>query len=109
MYVQASSSLVQHAIQVVEVLRPIVGAVTRRDRDLGSRMRRAASSIALNLAEGFGSGSGNSRLRFDSAFGSVCEVQASMRLAIAWGYVSVKEAADAVAALEHLGRRVHGM
>ena len=61
--------------------------VGRQDRDLARQIRRAASSIALNLAEGNGR-IGKDRLHcFRIARGSALEVQAGLRLAVAWGYV----------------------
>lgn len=75
---------------VVALCRPLVDVVARRDRDLGSQLRRAASSVALNLAEGFGSTAGNSRLRFESARGSLYETQAGIRVAIAWATCATK-------------------
>jgi len=68
--------------------RPLVEAIQRKDRDLASQLRRAISSIALNVAEGLGNTAGNSRLRFETARGSLKEAQAGIRVAVAWGYVS---------------------
>jgi four helix bundle protein len=87
----------------------LVEVVARRDRDLGSQVRRAASSVALNLAEGFGSAAGNSRLRFESARGSLYEAEAGIRVAIAWGYVSHENTTEALAAIDRLGARLYGL
>ena len=38
------------AIEAIEVLRPIVATIRRCDRDLGEQLRRALSSVALNVA-----------------------------------------------------------
>jgi len=49
-----SCSILEHSLEVVELARPLIEAVYRRDRDLALQLRRAISSVALNLAEGFG-------------------------------------------------------
>ena len=97
------------AVQVISLARPLVEAITRRDRDLASQVRRALSSVALNLAEGFGSEAGNARVRFESARGSLYEAQAGLRVAVAWGYVSEESARLVLESLHALGGRVFGL
>jgi hypothetical protein len=63
----SASSILEHALSVVEMARPLVETISRKDRDLASQLRRAISSVVLNLAEGFGTAQGNSRLRFETA------------------------------------------
>src|SRR5687768_15870051 len=63
----------EHALDVITLARPLVEAVARRDRDLGAQLRRALSSIALNIAEASGNQGGNARLRYESARGSLYE------------------------------------
>ncbi len=101
--------LLEQVLHVIELGRPLVVAMGRRDRDLASQVRRALSSVGLNVAEGFGSAAGNARLRFESARGSLYETEAGLRLAIAWGYVSAAEAGPALAAIDRLGARVFGL
>jgi four helix bundle protein len=101
--------LLEQVLHVIEQARPLVEAVARRDRDLGSQIRRALSSVALNLCEGFGSAAGNARLRFESARGSLYEAQAGLRVATAWGYLSAEDCAAALAAIDRLGARVFGL
>jgi four helix bundle protein len=93
------------AIQAVETLRPVVARIRQCDRDLGEQVRRAVSSIALNVGEANRSQGGNRLARFSTAAGSTAEVRAALRVAIAWGYVSATE----VAAGEHLLDRVAAM
>ena len=104
-----SSSVLEHALSVVALARPLVEAIQRKDRDLASQLRRAVSSIALNTAEGFGTAPGNARLRFQTARGSLNEAQAGIRVAVAWGYVSDAAASDVLQSLHTLGGRIYGL
>lgn len=101
--------VLQHAIHVVTLARPLVESIARRDRELASQLRRALSSVPLNIAEAFGCEAGNARLRFQTARGSLYEAQAGLRVAVAWGYVATESAAEALEALHALGGRVYGL
>jgi four helix bundle protein len=109
MHTHLPQDIVEHAVQVIAAARPLVEAVARRDRELASQLRRALSSITLNLAEGLGTETGNARLRFETARGSLCEAQAGFRVAVAWGYVAAANADDALGSLRVLGGRVFGL
>lgn len=60
--------------------------VKRHDKNLAEQMRRAATSVALNLAEAQGVFGGSRRLRVETALGSAREVLAALRVADAFGY-----------------------
>jgi four helix bundle protein len=77
------------ALKVIEELRPALAAIEMRDRDLARQMRRAASSIVLNVAEGSGSSGGTRRERYRNALGSAREVVACIEVARAWRYANV--------------------
>ena len=109
MHIPLRQQILEQVLKLIELSRPLVASVSRRDRDLASQIRRALSSVALNLSEGFGSQAGNARLRFESARGSLYEAHAGIRVAIAWGYLSVPEAVQALEALDQLGGRVFGL
>ncbi len=79
------------ALQAVETLRPVVARIRQCDRDLGEQIRRALSSVALNIGEGSGNEGGTRLARYSPAAGSNAEVRAALRVAIAWGYVSGTE------------------
>src|SRR5215475_7526599 len=96
-------------LNVVVLVRPLVETIARRDRDLASQIRRAMSSVGLNVAEGFGTAAGNARLRFETARGSLYETQAGIRIAEAWGFVSHQETSTALEALDGLARRLYGL
>ncbi len=100
------------AVLAIETLRPVVGRIRQCDRDLGEQIRRALSSVALNIAEASGNEGGSRLCRFSTAAGSNAEVRAALRVAVAWRYVSAAEVQageqllDRVAAMLHkLGAR----
>jgi len=101
--------VLEHSISCITIARPLVECVARRDRELGSQLRRALSSVVLNVAEGYATEAGNSRLRFETARGSLCEARAALRVAIAWGYLSPESAREALEGLHVLGGRVFGL
>jgi four helix bundle protein len=106
---RTSSSILEHAISIAEVARPLVATIQRKDRDLASQIRRAVSSIGLNAAEAQGNSGGNSRVRFESALGSLYEARAGLLLAIGWGYISDVSARAALRSLNSLGGRLYGL
>jgi four helix bundle protein len=75
------------SVQLVSSLRHVVPIVERSDRDLADQMRRAASSIVLNLAEGQRSAKGNKQKHYAIAHGSANEVKAALEVACAWGWI----------------------
>ncbi len=104
-----SLSVVAHALAVVELSRPLVEAVQRKDRDLASQLRRAIGSIALNLSEGFGCSGGNGRVRFETALRSLNEAKTAIRVAVAWGYVVQAAANETLESMQRLGGWVNGL
>jgi len=74
-------------IEVLRGLRPVVATIESHDRDLARQLRRAASSIALNVSEGSGCHGGTRRERYRSALGSARETGACLDVAMACGYV----------------------
>ena len=76
---------------VLRELRAVLVAIEARDVDLARQLRRAAASVALNLAEGSGNQGGTRRQRYLSALGSAHEVVAALEVADALGYTAVDE------------------
>ena len=70
---------------------------------------RAATSVALNLAEGNGR-VGKDRLHcFRIARGSVLEVQAGLKLAVAWGYVTGEKVTRSLSIVSNLLAMLSGL
>ena len=78
------------ALRVLEELRPAISKIETRDRDLARQLRRAASSVVLNIGEGSGSSGGTRRERYRNALGSAREVAACIDVARAWRYADVE-------------------
>ena len=77
----------ERMLEVLRLLPPVMAQIEKHDRDLGNQLRRAASSVSLNLAEGFGSVKGTRNTRFRTALGSARETGACLDVAMALGYV----------------------
>jgi four helix bundle protein len=78
-----------HAVMrdVLRTMRPMLAAIDNRDPDLARQLRRAASSVVLNVAEGSGSFGRVRTVRYRTALGSARETLACLRVAEAFGYV----------------------
>ena len=79
------------SIQVIHSLRPLMPILEQADRDLADQIKRAASSVVLNLAEGQRLTKGNKGKHYVIAHGSANEVKAALRTAIAWGWIDSAE------------------
>jgi four helix bundle protein len=88
------------SVQLATSLRDVVSHIERSDRDLADQMRRAASSVVLNLAEGQRSAKGNKQKHYAIAHGSANEVKAALHVANAWGWIG--EAKEPLAILDRL-------
>ena len=99
----------QVALEVIRDIRPLLEQVRRQDRGLFDQMRRAASSVVLNIGEGQASDGGNARARYAMAAGSAREVSAALRVAVAWGYVGEGAAQGIEMKLDRVRRTLWGL
>ena len=65
----------------IALVAPLVKAIERHDRDLADQTRRAANSVALNIAEGAGSAGGVRTARYRTALGSAREAVCGLQVA----------------------------
>jgi len=82
--------LLDVAYEAIARLRVVVRTVERSDRDLARQIRRAAASVALNLAEGRARSGADRAHAFRIARGSAGEVRVALRVARAWGYTEAR-------------------
>src|SRR5688500_3382803 len=93
----------QVADQLVDSIAPLARDVARHDADLAKQLRKAATSIVLNIAEGEKLGAnGNQRVHFERAAGSNGETRAALRIAATWGYIDVAAQQRCEAAADRL-------
>jgi four helix bundle protein len=98
-------------LDIIKQLQPALWVLRRKDRSLEDQLRRAIASVALSLAEGFGSRDGNKKLRYQNALGSFDEARMALQVAIAFGYVPAldpaleKQMQDATYMLVSLAKR----
>ena len=100
------------SLQLIAALRTPIERLQQHDASLANQLRRAASSVPLNLSEGRRR-VGRDRLHlWRIAAGSADEVLAALRVAQAWGYVEQDLVAESLALLDRvlamLWRMTHG-
>jgi four helix bundle protein len=88
------------AIELVGALREPVARLARSDRNLADQVRRAASSVALNIAEARRRDGRDRTHLLRVAAGSAAEVRAALDVAAAWGHLDVASLASAGALLD---------
>ena len=88
------------SLEVIASLRKIVPQIEAQDRDLADQLKRAASSVSLNLSEGARLTKGNKPKHYSIAHGSANEVKAALQTAIAWGWI--EDASEPLAKLDRL-------
>ena len=83
----------EYSLELVRELRGVVDQLEQRDRNLADQLRRAATSVVLNIAEGDGLNGKRRVNHFVIALGSAKEVNACLDLCEAWGYTEAPQAA----------------
>ena len=99
----------RYALEVIEMLRGPVAVIGRRDVDLARQVRRAASSVALNLGEGSRRVGRDRPNLFRIAAGSAEEVRVALWVAQAWGYLEPALIAEPLAKLDRILAITHSL
>jgi four helix bundle protein len=90
------------ALDLIHALRTPVASIQRADKSLADQIRRAASSIALNVSEARRRDGKDREYLFRVASGSAAETKTGIEVAQAWGYVGVESVAPALVLLDRL-------
>jgi four helix bundle protein len=78
------------ALECIRLLRVPLERIRLHDPALADQLRRAASSVALNIAEGRWRTGKDKTNRFRIAAGSASEARACLQICEAWGLVSAE-------------------
>ncbi|MBL8626385.1 MAG: four helix bundle protein, partial [Myxococcales bacterium] len=82
---------------------PLVEQIELRDRNLADQLRRAATSTALNTAEGNRRDGRDRAARFRIAAGECAEAATAVQVAVDWGYVPTAASTAPLALADRLG------
>lgn len=101
----------QEAIEIIKLAYQLTEKLPRSEEfGLKSQLRRAAVSIALNIAEGRGSGRDNELARFlNISLGSLFEVVAGLKITIALGYLVEKDCEELFEKCDKEGARIKSL
>ena len=98
-----------NALDLIRTLAPLCRTLARHDPKLVDQIRRAATSIANNLAEGQARVGRDRRHLARIAYASAAEVAASLKVAVAWGYLADDDIAFALAKLDRVRALTWGL
>ena len=98
-----------HALDLIRLIAPLCRTLTRHAPKLVDQIRRAATSIANNLAEGQARLGRDRRHLARIAYASAAEVAASLKVAVAWGYVDAVAVEPALAKLDRVRALTWGL
>ena len=90
------------AIEMVKSVCRLSRKVQQHDPDLARQMRKACTSVPLNMAEGWHGHAGNRRVRFDTAMTEARETLAAIEVSVAIGYLGQDEVAADLDRLDHI-------
>ena len=75
------------SLDLITLVKASIGAIERHDGDLARQLRRALSSVTLNIAEGSYARGRNRFALYQVALGSAKESKACLDVALRFGYI----------------------
>ena len=91
------------AREFIAAVRPLVEQIELRDKSLADQLRRAATSAALNTAEGNRRAGRDRAARFRIAAGECAEAATAVQVAVDWGYIPTTASAAPLTLADRLG------
>lgn len=92
----------ERSLELLRLLAPLLKRLAAVDDNLASQARRAATSVALNVAEANRRTLRDRRNRFRIALGSAAEVASCLEVAVALEYLVSEEVAAALALVDRV-------
>jgi len=90
------------SLNMVQAMRPIHARIRQHDRELAVQVKRAASSVPANIAEGARRQGADRLHHYRIAAGSASELRSHLAVAIAWGDLDGGAPATALALLDRI-------
>ena len=95
------------AYQALRGIGRVLQRIEARDKNLADQLKRAGTSVVLNLEEGTGNRGGNRVQRYLTAAGSAKESRAALRIAEALGYLPEGSTGEVQDQLDHVVAVLH--
>lgn len=100
----------EHAEHLAIHCRKAADALPAREAPLADQLRRAADSVAFNIAEGSSKGTFKDYRRFlDTSRGSLTEVRSAVRVAHGSGLIEESLYQQIIAVADETGRTLYGL
>ena len=90
------------SLDVARQLAAPLRVLAREDSDLARQVRRAVSSVALNLGEGNRREGADRRRMFRIAAGSAAEAHTALKIAVEWSYLDQTAVSTPVHTLDRI-------
>jgi len=97
------------ALDLIRALRPLCEQISRSSADLADQLRRAATSVMLNLSEGVRRTGRDKKRAYRIAAAEAQEVRAALEAAVAWGWVDDATVTAARALADRVARVTYAL